>query len=128
MCRASRRAARRRKEEREAKTKLILEILFLLVVMVGSALYQMHKMAVRSKQKLEQDTLLNATTQQVSQIIDNVRQAYAIYSEEKEFSMERLIELGVIPESIVDRTNATETSRLPKILSENASPVNISER
>ena len=101
-----RRAARRRKEGREAKAKLILEILFLLVVMVGGALYQIHKMAVRSKQKLEQDTLLNATTQQVSQIIDNVRQAYAIYSEEKEFSMERLIELGVIPESIVDDKEA----------------------
>ena len=101
-----RRAARRRKEAREAKMKLLLEVLFLLVVMVGSALYQMHKMATRSKIKLEQDTLLNATTQQVSQIIDNIRQAYAIYSEEKEISMERLIELGAIPESIVDEKEA----------------------
>ena len=73
-----RRAARRRKEAREAKMKLLLEVLFLLVVFVGGAMYKMHKFAAQSKRKLEQDTLLNATTQQVSQIIDNVRKAYAI--------------------------------------------------
>ncbi|MEE6206425.1 MAG: type 4 pilus major pilin [Alphaproteobacteria bacterium] len=101
-----RRAARRRKEAREAKMKLLLEVLFLLVVFVGGAMYKMHKFAAQSKYKLEQDTLLNATTQQVSQIIDNVRKAYAIYSEEKEISMERLIELGAIPESIVDGKEA----------------------
>ena len=96
-----RRLARRRKEERQAKIKRILEILFLVCFFVGGAIHYLNRWAKKSINKLDQDTTLDATTQQVSQIIDNVRMAYAIYNEEKEFSMERLIELGAVPESIV---------------------------
>lgn len=95
------RLARRRKEERQEKIKRILEILFLVCFFVGGAIHYLNKWTKKSIKKLDQDTTLDATTQQVSQIIDNVRMAYAIYNEEKEISMERLIELGAVPESIV---------------------------
>ena len=45
--------------------------------------------------------MLNATTQQVSQLIDNVRTVYSTYTNEKEISMKRLIELGAVPKSIM---------------------------
>lgn len=96
-----RRLAKRRKKERQEKIKRILEIIFLVCLFVGGAIHYLNKWTKQSINKLDQDTTLNATTQQVSQIIDNVRMSYAIYRDEKEISMERLIELGAVPESIV---------------------------
>lgn len=96
-----RRIARRKKEARDEKIKVALEILFLICVLGGYSFYNLHKWTRKTFRKLDSEIVLNATTQQVSQIIDNIRQTYAIYSEEKEISMARLIELGAVPDTIV---------------------------
>lgn len=96
-----RRIKRRQKEARDAKIKLIAEILFLICVFCAFLFYYVYDWLNSSKRKLNRDIMLNATTQQVSQLIDNVRTVYSTYTNEKEISMKRLIELGAVPKSIM---------------------------
>lgn len=96
-----RRIKRRQKEARDAKIKLIAEILFLICVSCAFLFYYVYDWLNSSKRKLNRDIMLNATTQQVSQLIDNVRTVYSTYTNEKEISMKRLIELGAVPKSIM---------------------------
>lgn len=96
-----RRIKRRQKEARDAKIKLIAEILFLVCVACAFLFYYVYDWFNSSKRKLNRDIMLNATTQQVSQLIDNVRTVYSTYTNEKEISMKRLIELGAVPKSIM---------------------------
>lgn len=101
-----RRIKRRQKEARDAKIKLIAEILFLICVSCAFLFYYVYDWLNSSKRKLNRDIMLNATTQQVSQLIDNVRTVYSTYTNEKEISMKRLIELGAVPKSIMYGTEA----------------------
>lgn len=96
-----RRRKRRQKEARDAKIKVILEVLFLTCVVCCFLFYYVYDWFNLSKRKLDHDVLLNATTQQVSQLIDNVRTVYSTYTDEKTISMKRLLELGAVPESIM---------------------------
>ena len=78
-----------------------MEVLFLTCVVLGFLFHYVYNWFNFSKRKLNRDVMLNATTQQVSQLIDNVRTVYSTYTDEKTISMKRLIELGAVPESIM---------------------------
>lgn len=56
-------------------------------------------------QSLQFLTKLNMTTHQISNLVDNIRTHYMVYDQEKETSVERLIEADAIPHSIIAEDN-----------------------
>lgn len=96
--------AQEAKRKRRAKIEQIQEtIAFIIIVCIfaGGAGYLFYLFYDRSHRDLEYLTKLNETTTQMSQIIDSIRQVQTIYDDEEVITTDRLIQLGVIPESIL---------------------------
>ena len=94
---------KKRKEERQKKQKqdeqMQIQLVFWTIVclIVGIFGYYTYKWGKMSLEKLRYGTLLNATVQQISQVIDNIRMTYTIHNPYGEFSVPRLVETGFLP-------------------------------
>ena len=96
------REKRKRKREFVEKYKVIAEWVFVISLFCGTAFFYFGKFVNFSVKFLERITVLNQTTNQMSQIIDNIRMVYTIHTDEKVTTMKRLIEIGAIPPTMVD--------------------------
>lgn len=95
--------ARRRDEEfRQQRRKELLEWIFLLSVLFGTAAYYSWKTVQRSLKDLLFYTTLNQTTNQISQLVDNVRNTYKIRDLKEISTMDSLIDAGAIPVVLID--------------------------
>ena len=89
------------------KIKEFILLIFVLAFFVGGGGYYLFKFVNKSFGNLDHLNKLNETTLQISQLVDSIRQVYTIHQDEKITSMDRLIEIGAIPASLVvnDRGN-----------------------
>ena len=94
-------AKERRKKQLEEKIKDFVILIFVIAVFGGGGGYYLFRFMENSRDNLQYITNLNQTTLQISQLVDNIRNVYTIHPEMKENSVEKLIELGAIPSTIV---------------------------
>ena len=97
----AKKAKERRKKQLEQKMKDFIILIFVIAVFGGGGGYYLSKFMGHSRDNLQYITNLNQTTLQISQLIDNIRNVYAIYPEMNEEGVDKLIELGAIPPAIV---------------------------
>lgn len=95
-------ARRRDVEFKQQRRKELLEWIFLLSVLFGTAAYYSWKTVQRSLRDLLFYTTLNQTTNQISQLVDNVRNTYKIRNLKEISTMDSLIETGAIPKILID--------------------------
>lgn len=75
------------------------------IALYGTAAYLLFSFLKVNYQSLRFLTKLNLTTHQISNLVDNIRTHYMVYDDETETSVERLIEVEAIPQSIVAADN-----------------------
>lgn len=74
-------------------------------LMYGTAAYFVFSLLRVNYQSLQFLTKLNYTTQQISNLVENIRTHYMVYDDETETSVQRLIEVDAIPRSIISADN-----------------------
>lgn len=73
----------------------------IMVILYGTAAYLFFSFMKVNYQSLQFLTKLNYTTQQISNLVENIRTHYMVYDDETEASVQRLIEVDAIPRSII---------------------------
>ena len=76
-----------------------------MTLMYGTAAYFAFSLLKVNYQSLQFLTKLNYTTQQISNLVENIRTHYMVYDDEAEATVERLIEVDAIPRSLVAADN-----------------------
>ncbi|MBR3501276.1 MAG: hypothetical protein IKO06_00015 [Alphaproteobacteria bacterium] len=79
----------------------------LIAILYGTAAYFVFSFIRVNYESLQFLTKLNFTTHQISNLVENIRTHYMVYDDEKEASVERLIEVDAIPRSIIAEDNRT---------------------
>lgn len=79
----------------------VIVLYFILVLVAGLLLYLAYDAVRVSHKTLDFLTKLNYTTHQMSTFIDNIRVYYMVHTEEKETSVQKLMEIGAVPDSII---------------------------
>ena len=83
------------------KVKEFILLVFVLAFFVGGGGYYLFKFLNKSYGNLDHLNKLNETTLQISQLVDSIRQVYTIHQDEQIASMDKLIEIGAIPASLI---------------------------
>jgi len=121
-------ARRREKEFKQQRRKELLEWIFLLSVLFGTAAYYSWKTVQRSLKDLLFYTTLNQTTNQISQLVDNVRNTYKIRNLKEISTMDSLIDAGAIPEVLINEFGSIKNPFGGNIVIETSEPLeNIKE-
>ena len=92
---------RQQKEQRKKLLLLIFEWVFVICLFGGGLLYYAHQFFQSTKKQLAELNDVEISVNQISQLVDNVRQMYAIYPGENSFDAKRLMEVGAIPSKMV---------------------------
>ena len=77
----------------------------LALILYGTAAYFVFSFLKVNYESLKFLTKLNYTTHQISNLVENIRTHYMVYDDETETSVERLIEVDAIPQSIISEDN-----------------------
>ena len=77
----------------------------LTLILYGTAAYFVFSFLKVNYESLKFLTKLNYTTHQISNLVENIRTHYMVYDDETETSVERLIEVDAIPQSIISEDN-----------------------
>jgi hypothetical protein len=75
------------------------------IILYGTAIYFVFSFLKVNYESLKFLTKLNYTTHQISNLVENIRTHYMVYDDETETSVERLIEVDAIPQSIISEDN-----------------------
>ena len=77
----------------------------LTLILYGTVIYFVFSFLKVNYESLKFLTKLNYTTHQISNLVENIRTHYMVYDDETETSVERLIEVDAIPQSIISEDN-----------------------
>lgn len=91
----------RKKEQREQKIKEFFILIFVIAVFAGGGGYLVSQFMQQRYEDLQYIKTINKTTLEISQLIDNIRNTYAINPDEPAENMDELIRMGAIPQTLV---------------------------
>lgn len=91
----------RKKERREQKIKEFFILIFVIAVFAGGGGYFISQFMQQRYADLQYIKTINKTTLEISQLIDNIRNTYAINPDEPAENMDELIRMGAIPQTLV---------------------------
>lgn len=91
----------RKKERREQKIKEFFILIFVIAVFAGGGGYFISQFMQQRYADLQYIKTINKTTLEISQLIDNIRNTYAINPDEQAENMDELIRMGAIPQTLV---------------------------
>lgn len=93
----------RARQRLEQKIKEFFILIFVLAVFVGGSSYFLSEFIANRYEDLQYIKKLNRTTLEISQLIDNIRNAYLLHPEEPAQNLDNLIKMGAIPERLVHK-------------------------
>ena len=93
----------RARQRLEQKIKEFFILIFVLAVFVGGGSYFLSEFIANRYEDLQYIKKLNRTTLEISQLIDNIRNAYLLHPEEPAQNLDNLIKMGAIPERLVHK-------------------------
>ncbi len=97
----------RKKAKKDARNRRVQRVkeffilLFVIAVFGGGITYAVQDFASKRYDYVRYTTVLNDTTQQISRLIDNVRNFYAINPDKPLDDLPNLVNMGVIPSSVI---------------------------
>lgn len=93
----------RARQRLEQKIREFIILLFVLAVFVGGGSYFLSEFISNRYEDLQYIKKLNRTTLEISQLIDNIRNAYLLHTDEPSQNLDNLIKMGAIPERLVHK-------------------------
>lgn len=91
----------RKQEELAHKAKNFFICFFVVAFFVGGSGYLVSRFVQNQVDDVQYMKMLNRTTLEISQLVDNIRNVYLLYPDEPPQNIDKLIEAGAVPETLV---------------------------